>query len=422
MYKKLISEQKDTLLHLTSLPFTPRTASANAAGWLSSNLIKIIVGPRRAGKSRFALHLLQHTNFAYFNFEDDRLHPASFDSDLFLRELSLIYRHPAYYFFDEIQNVPRWETWVNRLHRHGLNLIVTGSNSRLLSGELASALTGRHIPIEILPFSFSEYQHALPSPSLDDFLDRGGYPEVITQNLDPAAYLTILLNAILFQDIVKRHNIRYPNLLNNLARHLIAQSGNTYSLRRLTRTLGFHSGVTLEKYLSYLIDAYLVFSLTRYSYKSSLRLTAPRKLYTVDNGLLAAVSVPHSGNAGQYFENLVFLELVKSGLIPNQTLFYYQTRNNREVDFVLKRGHQTTHLIQVAYSLTDPDTLKREIKSLTEAGNELKAANLILVTTRPPAAPAPKNISIITLPALIELITGFDYNLLVQNFVTHTNA
>lgn len=397
MYKNLILEQRNSLSALQSRPFTPRSATNNAASWLKSDLVKVIVGPRRAGKSRFALHLLKDTTFAYYNFEDDRLNITSFDPDLFLKELHTVYNKPEYYFFDEIQNIPNWEIWINRLHRSGLNLIITGSNSKLLSGELTSSLTGRHIPIEILPFSYAEYQNAATTPSLTDFLERGGYPEVISQNVDFTSYLSVLLNSILYQDIVRRHNIRYPNLLDSLARHLITESGNAYSLRRLTRLLSFQSGVTLEKYLSYLIDTYLIFSLNRFSFKSSLRLKSPRKIYAVDNGLISSIAITHSPNSGKLFENLVFLELIKKGYIPNQTLFYYQTKNNREIDFVLKPNQKVTTLIQVAYSLTDIDTCKRETKALLEAAAELPGTRLLLITTALPTHTIPKDITVLTL-------------------------
>ena len=144
-----------------SLPYVERTQEIRAQKWMSSDLIKVILGPRRAGKSVFALMLLKDQSFAYFNFDDESLPgEEKIDLDELLSELKQVYGDTKYIFFDEIQNLPNWELFVNRLHRSGYNLVLTGSNASLLSKELATHLTGRHIPIEILPFSFQEFLKA----------------------------------------------------------------------------------------------------------------------------------------------------------------------------------------------------------------------------------------------------------------------
>ena len=157
MLKATVSKQKQDRDRLLSLPYVERTKEKDAQKLMSSDLIKVILGPRRAGKSVFALMLLKAHNFAYFNFDDESLPgEEKIDLDELLSELKQVYGDTKYILFDEIQNLPNWELFVNRLHRSGYNLVLTGSNASLLSKELATHLTGRHIPIEILPFDFRE--------------------------------------------------------------------------------------------------------------------------------------------------------------------------------------------------------------------------------------------------------------------------
>lgn len=380
------------------MPYIERTKEKEARKWLSSDLIKVVLGPRRAGKSVFSLMLLKDKEFAYFNFDDESL-PGEDKLDLneLMSELRQAYGETKNILFDEIQNLPKWELFVNRLHREGYNLVLTGSNARLLSKELATHLTGRHIPIQILPFDFSEILRAkqyevteeklvLPSEKgkllhiLNEYMLSGGYPEVVTKGLDPRGYLDVLFDSLLFKDVVKRHKVRFSEQIDNLGSFLINNVTGQYSIRKLANVLGFKSGVTLEKYLGYLTEAYLIFSLHRYSVKAGLRLRSPKKAYVVDNGFITSKAVQHSPNNGKYMENLVFTELVKRGSESNREIFYYHTRNDREVDFALKSGTEITELIQVTYESSNPDVVQREIKALVEAGKELNVSNLLVLT------------------------------------------
>lgn len=371
---------------------------ATAKKWLDSDLIKVILGPRRAGKSVFSLMLLKDWPFAYFNFDDEAISgQGTFNYDELMRELHFAYGDFKYILFDEIQNLPKWELFVNRLHREGYNLILTGSNARLLSRELATALTGRHIPIEIMPFDFKEFLRAkqyevspdklaLPAEAgqllnlLRQYLTNGGYPEVIVKNLDPNGYLDVLFDSLLFKDVIRRHKVRYPEQLNNLGLYLINNISNQYSLRKLANILGFKSGVTLDKYITYLTEAYMIFSLCRYSPKAGERLKSPKKVYVVDNGFVSAKATQHSPDTGKLLENMVFMELVKSGLRSNHDLFYYKTKHNREVDFIIKKGLVVDELIQVSYDISNPEVERREIKALIDAGRELGVKKLTILT------------------------------------------
>jgi predicted AAA+ superfamily ATPase len=396
MLKTTISRQKHEKDRLLSLPYVERTKMPEAQKWLDSDLIKVILGPRRAGKSVFALTLLKDKPFAYFNFEDETL-SEKVDLDELLSELKQAYGNTKYLLFDEIQNLPKWEVAMNRLHREGYNLVLTGSNARLLSKELATALTGRHIPIEILPFDFKEYLLAkkyevnkerliLPEEKanllrlVSQYMQSGSYPEIVVKDFDPKGYFDVLFDSLLFKDVVKRHRVRFSNEIDNLGSYLINNVSAEYSARKLVNTLGFKSGVTMEKYLSYLTEAYILFSLTRYSAKAHERTRSPKKNYAVDNGFIGAKAVQHSPDIGKLMENLVFMELLKRGAKPNWDLFYYKTRNQREIDFVIKQDTKIKELLQVCYDATSPDVRDREIKALLEAKEELSAEKLTVLT------------------------------------------
>ncbi len=398
MLKATVSKQKQDKERLLSLPYIERTKEKDTQKWLSSDLIKVILGPRRAGKSVFALMLLKDQSFAYFNFDDESI-PGEEKTDLdeLMTELKLAYGDTKYILFDEIQNLPNWELFVNRLHRAGYSLVLTGSNASLLSKELATHLTGRHIPIEILPFNFSEilkakqYEVTPDKLSLPDekaklleymtqYMTSGGYPEVVTKGVDPRGYLDMLFDAVLFKDVVKRHKVRFSEQIASLGSYLINNVSGQYGTKKLANILEFKSQVTLEKYLGYLTEAYLIFPLIRHSTKAGMRLRSAKKTYVVDNGFVTAKAVQHSPNTGKLMENLVFTELVKKGNQPGRELFYYKTRNDREIDFVLKKGYQVIEMIQVCYDMTDPEVEQREVKALVEAGKELNVSKLTVLT------------------------------------------
>ncbi len=398
MLKSTVLKQKTDKERLLARPYVERTKEKDVHKWISSDLIKVILGPRRAGKSVFALMLLKGQDFAYFNFDDESLPgEEKIDLDELMSELKQVYGDTKYILFDEIQNLPNWELFVNRLHRAGYNLVLTGSNASLLSKELATHLTGRHIPIEILPFDFKEilkfkqYEFSddkmlLPEEKaklqghITQYMSNGGFPEIVTKDLEPRGYLDVLFDAVLFKDVIKRHRIRFSKQIDNLGSYLINNTSSQYTARKLANTLAFKSDVTVAKYLDYLIEAYLIFSLDRHSTKATMRLQSPKKTYVVDNGLVTAKAVQSSPNNGKLMENLVFMELVKKGNQPNRELFYYKTRNDREIDFVIKKGYKVVELIQVSYDVSNSDVEERETKALIEAGLELDITKLTVVT------------------------------------------
>lgn len=396
MLKDVVLSQKLEKERLLSSQYVERTKTGEARKWIDSDLIKVVLGPRRAGKSVFSSMLLKDRPFAYFNFDDESIQ-GTFNYNDLIKELHFVYGKTKNLFFDEIQNLPNWELFVSRLHRLGYNLILTGSNARLLSKELATALTGRHIPIEIFPFDFNEFLRAknyqisddnlrLPEGRalllgfLEKFLLDGGYPEAVVKNLDIRDYLSTLYDSLLFKDVVKRHKVKFSRQIDSLGSYLINNAASFYSLRKLTNILSLKSDKTLEKYFDYLTEAYAVFTLGLYSPKVGERIKSPRKVYVVDNGLISAKAVSHSPDTGKLMENLVFMELVKRGFAPHRDLFYYKTRNAREVDFAIKKGTKIDELVQVVYQMGSLDTERREVKALVEAADELGVKKMTILT------------------------------------------
>lgn len=352
------------------------------------DLVKVILGPRRAGKSFFAAHLVQQLGrFGYINFDDERL-AESQDFDALITATDSLYGNPKHLLLDEVQNAPRWELQVNRLQRQGYRLTVTGSNAHLLSSELATHLTGRHIPIILFPFSFTEVLRAREQPATTveraeafrTYAETGGFPEPLVKGIPLRDYLTTLLRSVLYKDIVVRHRIRAPQGLEDLASHLIANVARPYSLNTLTRLTRLKSVHTVQKYLRHLEEAFLLFPLRRFSFKVREMARANRKIYCTDNGLITSTSFRFSRDLGKLYENIVAVELHKRELAGELESYYWQTAQQEEVDFVVKRGTRVTELIQVCVEPEPGNTHSREIRALLKASRALRCSELMVLT------------------------------------------
>lgn len=360
---------------------------------LNSSLIKLITGPRRVGKSTQALLMLRDKNFAYLNFDNYSLLEA-WDANLVMRMLDDVYPGYEYILLDEVQNLDGWDLWVSELYRLGKNLVITGSNARMLSSEMATVLTGKYLQVEMLPFSLEEFfdwnkldLYKLKPEDItnsfvltDDYLRNGGYPEVVASRQLTRSYLDTLFDSIIWKDVAKRHNVRNVTDLNNLAMYLVSNFCIPVSANDLTTELGFSSVNTTKKYMDYLHEPYLFYYLSRYNNKLKLMKKAPRKVYVVDNGFVASKAFSLSDNLGRLLENQVFIELVRRGYDVEKTMFYYRSRNNKEVDFVLRKGTKIERLVLVCYDMSNPKTEKREVDSIVECAGELKCDNLVIVT------------------------------------------
>ncbi|MBW6492528.1 MAG: ATP-binding protein [Lentimicrobium sp.] len=354
----------------------------------NTGLIHVIIGPRRAGKSFFGMHQLsKDKDLGFANFDDERLVKVQ-NFDEILEAILAVYSNPQTLLLDEIQNLPNWEIIANRLQRQGYQLIITGSNSNLLSSELATHLTGRHLPIRIFPFSFSEYVNAIDKEmtqpelkeSFNDFLINGGYPEPLINSIDYVQYLQVLFDSTLFKDIVKRYNIRQPGALEDLANYIISNICSEFSLNSLSSHTQISSVHTVKKYLSYLEEAFIFFTLPRFSFKVREQQQSNRKVYCYDNGFHQAKAFNFSNNWGTLLENLIASELIKQSWIKNFKLFYWKSREGEEVDFVIQEGNEITKLIQVCWDLDRAKTREREIRALLKASQLNKNASLLVLT------------------------------------------
>ena len=389
--KTTILNQRAERDELLSRPYQQRHTKYDADELLQNPLIKLITGPRRVGKSVFALLMLQGKNFAYLNFDDNQL-LEKWDEDLAMSALDDVYPDYDFMLLDEIQNLPDWDLWVSKLYRRGKNLIITGSNAKMLSSEMATVLTGRYLQIEMLPFSLEETmswknistdraeQAAQAIMLADDYMRNGGYPETIPSRSITKSYLSTLFDSILLKDVAQRHKVRNTTDLYNLATYLLSNFCNPISANELAGELGMSSVATTKKFCDYLNEPYLFFYLPRFNNKLKLMNKAPKKVYVVDNGFVQSTAFNLSENLGRLLENQVFVELLRRGYIPGQTLFYYRTRNDKEIDFVTRKGAKVEQLIQVCYDMSSEKTRKRELDALAEAAEELHCDNLLVIT------------------------------------------
>lgn len=391
--KTIILNQRKVRDELMSQTYLTRRNSQDVDVLLSSHFIKLITGPRRVGKSTQALLMLREKNFAYLNFDSQALLDA-WDADLVVRMLDEVYPGYEYILLDEVQNLEAWDMWVSELYRMGKNLVITGSNAKMLSSEMATVLTGKYLQIEMLPFSLEEFfdwnklaLHALQpehtteaSVLVDDYMRNGGYPEAVASRQLARSYLDTLFDSIIWKDVAKRHNVRNITDLNDLAIYLVSNFCNPVSANDLTIELGFSSVNTTKKYMDYLHEPYLFYYLPRYNNKLKLMKKAARKVYVVDNGFVASKAFALSENLGRLLENQVFVELIRRGYNPEKTMFYYRSHNDKEVDFVLRKGAQIERLVQVCYDMSSPKTEKREVDSIVECAGELGCSDLVIVT------------------------------------------
>lgn len=380
--RAVILNQRKERDELLERHYLERKTKFNSDELLANNLIKLVSGPRRVGKSTYALLMLKGKNFAYLNFDDDQL-LAMWDEETVMQILDEVYPNYEYMLLDEVQNLNDWDLWISKLYRRGKNLIVTGSNAKMLSSEMATVLTGRYIQIDMMPFSMqevAEWNNTDIRSIADDYLHNGGYPETVQARSIVKNYLFTLFDNIVWKDVCKRHKVRNSTDLNTLAVYLLANFCNPISANDLKTELGFSSVTTTKKFMDYLHEPFLFFFLMRYDNKMKIMKKAAQKIYVVDNGFVTSRAFNISENIGRLLENQVFTELLRRGYNTERTLFYYRSRNDKEIDFVIRDDFHIKQLIQVSYTLTNAKTEKREVDALVEAAGELHCYNLLIVT------------------------------------------
>jgi predicted AAA+ superfamily ATPase len=381
---KIALSQRDEYRALQSKPEVVRELETTILRSLDSPQIKLIMGPRRSGKSTIARRCLAKTPHAYFNFEDDRI-PPDVDSDLLLGAMKDAWDCDSVFFFDEIQNLNRWEQFLHRLHRAKKNIIVTGSNSKLLSKEFATSLTGRFLSYTLLPFSWSEtcqINKEEDSGAFLNYLREGGFPDVVLNQAPSTQYLSQLWQAIISRDIVDRYRIRASPAMRALGELILQAIGGRVTGRSLQKALPTKiSNTTLENFIRYGEEAFLFVMLNKFEPSLAKQKKAERKPYAYDTGFIKAVRPSLvSASQGQLLENYVFLELIRRGAEPNVDLFYYQSLNREEVDFVVAKVGSPTKLIQVCWSLQDPETKNREVRALVSAAERFGVREGVVIT------------------------------------------
>lgn len=377
--KSAVLNQRKEWDRLLAEPYLTRQTVYDFDALLQSPNIKLLTGPRRVGKSTQAILMLRGKNFAYLNFDDNELLKGwnEEQAEMLLNE---VYPNFQYLLLDEVQNVSGWDVWVSKLFRRGYNLVITGSNANMLSGEMATVLTGRYLEIKMLPFSLFEASSFNRELTKDDYLKNGGYPETVSHRAITQTYLQTLFDSIVYKDVVRRHKIRNVTDLNNVATFLLANFTGTFSYNDVADDLGLSSVATTKKFMDYLHEPFLFYYLDRYNNKLKLMKKAPRKVYVVDNGFVSSRAFSLSENLGKLLENQVFIELLRRGYDTEKSLFYYHSRNDKETDFVVREGNKVKQLIQVCYEMPNEKTEKREVGSLVECAGELKCDNLTIVT------------------------------------------
>ncbi len=362
---------------------------------LKSTQAQVVIGVRRSGKSTLCFNALTRNGvkFAYVNFDDERLIGLrAEDLNDVLEVLYKINGDFQYLFIDEIQNIPEWYLFVNRLLRRQMHVIITGSNAKLLSGELATHLTGRHHAIPLYPFSFAEYCEvkdvdvkskttkaiAARRAVFDDYMRMGGFPELKSVAND-RDYIDGLVNNILKRDIEQRFKVIHTSAFEEMSHHLLNVAPSVVVDKTLQETFGFKSQHTAKNYLSYLKQAYLLVGLHKYSPKSRQRLTG-EKVYPVDVALMNKRNDAFAGeNLGWRLETIVYIELLRRYKRLGCDIYYFSGRGG-ECDFVVCKNRKAVLAVQVSYDISSEKTRKREIAGLLLAARQTGCENLLLLT------------------------------------------
>ncbi len=374
---------------------------------LGSNQIITVTGPRRAGKSFLMRQMgsalmkkgVRKENLLYANFEDPRF--MSLDTKL-MDEIFSTYKEflapkgELYLFLDEVQEIEQWEKWVRMMHElRKAKLVISGSNAKLLSRELGTLLTGRHLDLFVFPLSFREFlafngiaktgkldlisQETEIKGLLRRYIEWGSFPEVALSEQKKEILLNYFEDLVT-KDLLRRFKVRKEQAMKSLIKYYLSNTGNLTTFSSTEKFLKI-SADTVEKFSGYFEDVCLVFFLKRFSFKVKEQEKSPRKVYSIDSGLCNAVGFHFSENSGKLAENIVFLELQRRKLRhPETELYYWKDQHHREVDFAVKKGKKVEELIQVCWNVNDPKTKNRELRSLTKAMDELGRKEALVIT------------------------------------------
>ncbi|MBN2766774.1 MAG: ATP-binding protein [Paludibacteraceae bacterium] len=346
--------------------------------YLNTSQVVVITGIRRCGKSSLLFLLkqalvLSESDYCYCNFDDERIVPyPNLLNDIYTLHIEL-YRNEPVFFFDEIQEVPGWEKFVNRMYEQGRKVFITGSNATMLSSEISSSLTGRSKVLELFPFSFSEYlrfegkyypperlsvkQKSLLINDLSAYLESGGFPLVVKEKDAEIAHS--LFQDILYRDIVVRYKLSNVEEVKQIALYLASNTSKLFSYATLQSVSGLKSLSSVKNYLQYFESSYLFYYLKKFDYSVKKQIMNSRKVFAVDNAIPNRLGFRFSENKGRLLENMVFIALKRRAC----EIFYYSGKF--ECDFLLKENLLITEAIQVTYTL-NAENFARETGGLRE--------------------------------------------------------
>ena len=392
-FVRIVAEQKEDIFSENFSRFCSRPEDSQLS--LTSNLAQVVIGVRRCGKSTLCTKFLmdKKLNCGYVSFDDERLAEVSTeDLNNLLEAIYIIYGADIeYLFFDEIQNVQAWPLFVNRLLRQKKHIFITGSNSKLLSNELMTHLTGRHNAISLYPFSYSEFckiegvdmnsvttkAEAKRIEYLHKYLNQGGMPELMHEQ-NKRKYISSLLNTIVRNDIAKRFKVQNVDALHKIATYLVDNYGQEFISTKVGELFDV-TNKTAANYFRYLKEAFLLIGIPRFSFKAQERIRN-EKCYVVD----LAFPQEHDNsfsleNLGWKLENVVCVELLRRYKSQQADVFYYKEKTF-ECDFVVANGTRVLELIQVSYDIYSTKTRRREINGLIKTAKALHCSNLTLIT------------------------------------------
>src|SRR3989338_1600344 len=391
IYNLLFEQQND--FNDDTHKLVNRELTARLLSFLPLKLPIIVTGVRRAGKSTLLRILtkelkLEEKEYLYVNFNDERL--ISFSPEDFQKILDFLeeqnYKKGCFLLIDEIQEVDHWEKWIDRI-KEKYPIIITGSNSKLLSKEISTTLTGRSINVGLYPFSFREFLKAktidISNAPLDlkvqakiraafsRYLEFGGIPKAVTDNDD--RILTELYENIVYRDIIKMFSYRLEKPIKEISNLLLANISKELSIRSVSETSGITNLLTTKSILDTFEKSFFFFFVNRFDYSLRKQVQSPRKAYCVDNGFITKAGFGFSENKGKLLENLVFIELKRR----NQEIYYFSGK--KECDFIIKEKTKMTEAIQVCYTLSEYNR-DREVEGLLEALIKFKVKKGIILT------------------------------------------
>jgi len=387
----IVSQREEFEKTFKEFPVIDRDKLDYVKPFLSHPNILAILGVRRSGKSFFSMLLARELkeNFGYINFDDERLIDLKTeDLDRILQAFYELYGEVNLIILDEPQNIRGWELFANRLRRTK-KVIITGSNSNLLSGELATHLTGRYIDFTLYPLSFKEILNFKPNvyltediakvrEQLGSYLKESGFPEF--RKFGPKI-VEVIYQDIINKDCLDRHNIKNKKTFKELSGYLTSNFSREFTYSKLANIFNIKDVHTVKNYVDYLKEAFLIVVIDRFSPKLKQQVISPKKAYVVDHGICNFLSFKLSKDIGKLLENIACIELLRRRSVnSNLEIYYWKDYQQHEVDFVIKEGPKIKTIMQVCQDLSEPETKEREVKSLIKACKELKLKEGLILT------------------------------------------